>query len=397
MRGAEGVIIAQGGAFAGWCLYTTDGTPKYCYNLLGLQRFMIEGDRVLAPGEHQVRVEFAYDGGGLAKGARSRCYVDGDKVGDGRLDATVPMVFSGDETTDVGRDTGTGVSDEYRRRRQRVHRHDPLGTDRHRRKRRRPRPPDHARGALADRDGTPVTRRAPDALGALDTQRGVDRGEWVIQAGQPAALVPRATHIVVANLQARTRASTPADTARGVASAGGVRRIRAILDAGSIPAVSIFSGFWCSALPGAVPTWERYPCRRPARRGPRTRPPSRTVRARSRSAPPRARVRSVPQTSGAGPRRTRARSGRTRQGTVAAGERRLAAPRRREACPLKGRLDHTGGAEAERARLALRWRRQLLPAADDHTGIEKKPLASGIEYWPQRRASGPYGPSLARR
>ncbi len=112
--GAEGVIIAQGGAFAGWCMYAKDGIPKYCYNLLGLERFTIVGDQPLPPGDHQVRAEFAYDGGGLAKGATVTLYVDGDKVGDGRLPASVPMVFSGDETTDVGRDNGTGVSDEYR-------------------------------------------------------------------------------------------------------------------------------------------------------------------------------------------------------------------------------------------------------------------------------------------
>jgi arylsulfatase len=110
---AEGVIIAQGGAFAGWCIYAKGGTPKYCYNLLGLKRFTIEGDRAIPPGDHQIRVEFDYDGGGLAKGATITLYLDGDKVGDGRLDATVPMVFSGDETTDVGHDAGTGVSDEY--------------------------------------------------------------------------------------------------------------------------------------------------------------------------------------------------------------------------------------------------------------------------------------------
>ena len=110
---AEGVIIAQGGAFAGWCIYAKGGTPKYCYNLLGLKRFTIEGDRAIPPGDHQVRAEFDYDGGGLAKGATVSLYLDGDKVGDGRSDATVPMVFSGDETTDVGHDAGTGVSDEY--------------------------------------------------------------------------------------------------------------------------------------------------------------------------------------------------------------------------------------------------------------------------------------------
>src|SRR4029077_4990943 len=27
--GANGVVIAQGGAFAGWCIFTTNGTPKY--------------------------------------------------------------------------------------------------------------------------------------------------------------------------------------------------------------------------------------------------------------------------------------------------------------------------------------------------------------------------------
>ena len=58
-------------------------------------------------------MEFAYDGGGLAKGGDVTLYVDGDKVGEGRVDATVPMVYSADETCDVGADTGSPVSDDY--------------------------------------------------------------------------------------------------------------------------------------------------------------------------------------------------------------------------------------------------------------------------------------------
>jgi arylsulfatase len=112
-RGAEGVIISQGGAFGGWSLYTRDGKPKYCYNTFGLMSATVESDRVLTPGDHQVRMEFAYDGGGLAKGGTVTLYVDGEKAGEGRVDATVPMVFSADETTDVGHDTGTGVSPDY--------------------------------------------------------------------------------------------------------------------------------------------------------------------------------------------------------------------------------------------------------------------------------------------
>jgi arylsulfatase len=111
--GAQGVIIAQGGAFAGWTLYAKGGKPTYCYNLLGLQHFKVEGDSTMSPGTHQVRMEFAYDGGGLAKGGTVTLYVDGDKVGVGRVEGTVPMIFSGDETTDVGSDTASPVSDDY--------------------------------------------------------------------------------------------------------------------------------------------------------------------------------------------------------------------------------------------------------------------------------------------
>jgi arylsulfatase len=113
--GAEGVIIAQGGAFGGWVLYAKDGRPVYCYNLAGLSRTKIAGSEPLPAGEHQVRMEFAYDGGGLAKGGEVTLYVDGEKTGEGRLEATIPMIFSGDETADVGCDSATPVSDDYRR------------------------------------------------------------------------------------------------------------------------------------------------------------------------------------------------------------------------------------------------------------------------------------------
>ena len=111
--GANGVMIAQGGTFGGWSLYAKAGKPAYCYNLFGLQRFKIDGEQEIPPGEHQVRMEFDYDGGGLAKGGTVTLYLDGQQVGHGRVAGTVPMVFSGDETTDVGSDSATPVSDDY--------------------------------------------------------------------------------------------------------------------------------------------------------------------------------------------------------------------------------------------------------------------------------------------
>jgi arylsulfatase A-like enzyme len=111
--GGEGVIIAQGGAYAGWSLYLHGGRPAYCYNFFGLERFKVHGEQPVPAGEHQIRMEFAYDGGGLAKGGDVTLYLDGDKVGDGRVEHTVPMLFSADETTDLGRDSATPVSDDH--------------------------------------------------------------------------------------------------------------------------------------------------------------------------------------------------------------------------------------------------------------------------------------------
>ena len=111
--GAEGVIIAQGGNIGGWSLYAKSGKLKYCYNLLGIQQFYAESKDPLLPGNHQVRMEFAYAGGGLGKGGVVSLYVDGKKVGEGKVAATAAMVFSADDGCDVGKDTGSPVSPDY--------------------------------------------------------------------------------------------------------------------------------------------------------------------------------------------------------------------------------------------------------------------------------------------
>ena len=110
---AEGVIIAQGGNIGGWSLYCKGGKLKYCYNLLGIKSFYVESDKPLSKGEHQVRMEFDYDGGDLGKGGTATLYVDGKKAGEGRIEATAAMVFSADDGCDVGRDTGAPVSEDY--------------------------------------------------------------------------------------------------------------------------------------------------------------------------------------------------------------------------------------------------------------------------------------------
>ncbi|MCH9710910.1 MAG: arylsulfatase [Actinomycetia bacterium] len=111
--GGSGALIAQGGQYGGWSLYMHEGRLAYCYNLFGLEQYKTYSDAAVAPGEHQVRVEFGYDGGGLGKGGDVALFVDGEPAGNGRAESTVPMVFSADETTDLGEDTATAVSDDY--------------------------------------------------------------------------------------------------------------------------------------------------------------------------------------------------------------------------------------------------------------------------------------------
>lgn len=111
--GAAGVIVTQGGQVGGWSLYVHEGTLKYCYNFFGIQYFTVTAQAPLPGGKHQVRMEFAYDGGGLAKGGTVTLYQDGAAVGSGRVEITIPMGFSADEACDVGRDTGSPASPDY--------------------------------------------------------------------------------------------------------------------------------------------------------------------------------------------------------------------------------------------------------------------------------------------
>jgi arylsulfatase A-like enzyme len=111
--GAAGVIVTQGGQAGGWTLYAHEGRLKYCYNFFGIQHFFAESEAALPAGDHQLRMEFAYDGDGLGKGGDITLYVDGEAAGTGRVEHSIPMGFSADEACDVGSDGGSPASPDY--------------------------------------------------------------------------------------------------------------------------------------------------------------------------------------------------------------------------------------------------------------------------------------------
>ena len=106
---ANGIIIAQGGRFGGWALYAKNGVVAYDYNFQGMERYTVASTEKLKPGKNTIKMDFAYDGGGPGKGGVATLYFNGKKVGEGRIERTQPVIFSADETADVGIDLATPV------------------------------------------------------------------------------------------------------------------------------------------------------------------------------------------------------------------------------------------------------------------------------------------------
>ena len=85
----------------GFTLYVKDGKPVYEYNYFAHERYTIASSETLSPGRAVIRVDFAYDGGGIGKGATARLFVNDKKVAEGRIEKSCPSRF-GAESFDVG-------------------------------------------------------------------------------------------------------------------------------------------------------------------------------------------------------------------------------------------------------------------------------------------------------
>ena len=112
---ANGVLATIGGRFGGWALLMEGGKPEFVYALSNQpeHKFWIASNQPIPAGNHVVRFEFKYDGGGIGKGATGTLFVDGTAVAEGRIAQTVGVRFSLDETFDVGSDMGTPVVEDY--------------------------------------------------------------------------------------------------------------------------------------------------------------------------------------------------------------------------------------------------------------------------------------------
>lgn len=123
--GAEGVLIAQGGRFAGWSLFVHDGRLVYEHNFVGLERYRVTSDVTIPAGRVTLGFEFAITGqfeitpeltAMDIKGVsgEGRLFINDTMVGCGNIEKTVPFGWSlSGEGLCCGFDSETPVSDLY--------------------------------------------------------------------------------------------------------------------------------------------------------------------------------------------------------------------------------------------------------------------------------------------
>jgi len=121
-NGAEGMLITQGGRFAGYGFYVLKSKPVFLWNLIDLERVRWEGADALTPGKHVLEFDFKYDGlgaetlgfnnfSGVGRGGMGTLKVDGKVADQHKMDHSLPFTLAWDESLDIGSDTLTGVND----------------------------------------------------------------------------------------------------------------------------------------------------------------------------------------------------------------------------------------------------------------------------------------------
>jgi arylsulfatase len=115
--GGSGVIVNQGGRFAGWGLLMQDGVPNFVYRrgITNASVLRLRTAAPLPPGEHQIEVQFAYQPSATLLGpdaADVTMKVNGTPVAQGRLDSTIKFAFVYQGAA-IGHSTGSALLEEY--------------------------------------------------------------------------------------------------------------------------------------------------------------------------------------------------------------------------------------------------------------------------------------------
>ena len=109
--GAEGMLMTDGGRFAGYGFYLLKGKPVFTWDLIALERVKWQAKDALTPGKHTIEFDWKYDGPGFGKGGTGTLKVDGVVADSHTMPKSLPVAVMWGEGFAIGSDTGTPVDD----------------------------------------------------------------------------------------------------------------------------------------------------------------------------------------------------------------------------------------------------------------------------------------------
>jgi arylsulfatase A-like enzyme len=112
--GAEGVIVANADFIGGFALWVDDkGLLNHTYSFLGVEQYKQTSSTPIPTGDVKVKMLFAADEAKPGSGGDVTLWANGEQIGEGRIDKTVPLIPSSYAGMDVSRDNGLVVDLAY--------------------------------------------------------------------------------------------------------------------------------------------------------------------------------------------------------------------------------------------------------------------------------------------
>ncbi|WP_448810482.1 arylsulfatase [Agromyces bauzanensis] len=113
--GAQGVIVANADEMGGFSLWVdADGMLHHTYSMLGVERYAQVSTEPIPTGTVAVRMQFDADETKPGTGGGVSLWANGAKIGEGRIERTVPVLFTSYAGMDIGRDNGLVVDAAYK-------------------------------------------------------------------------------------------------------------------------------------------------------------------------------------------------------------------------------------------------------------------------------------------
>ncbi len=115
--GAEGVVVANADFIGGWALWVDDkGMLNHTYSFLGVDTYRQTSTTPIPAGDVNVKMLFEADEPKPGTGGNVTLWANGEQIGEGRLDKTIPVMATSYAGMDIGRDNGLVVDLDYEKK-----------------------------------------------------------------------------------------------------------------------------------------------------------------------------------------------------------------------------------------------------------------------------------------